>query len=156
MHLENTIVIHASPDRIFSLAAAVERWPEILPHYRRVTVLDLLPSGRLLDMAAWRGRIPVHWRAQQLIDHNNWRMTFKHIWGVTRGMEVEWCFEPVADISGPSTRVTIRHDLTLRWPLIGRWVAEHIIGPMFIDYIARRTLLRIKELAEVDGTYAAS
>jgi hypothetical protein len=44
--------------------------------------------------------------------------------------------------------VSIHHELELGWPLIGGFVAERIIGPQFIDAIARRTLRRIKALAE--------
>lgn len=40
------------------------------------------------------------------------------------------------------------HDLTLRWPLVGRWVTERIVGPVFLDFIARRTLEAIRARAE--------
>lgn len=77
-------------------------------------------------------------------------------------MEVEWRFEPLCEPSGDgsagrdATLVTIRHDLSLRWPLIGPWVADHLIGPRFIDYIATRTLARIKHLVESECADAAS
>jgi hypothetical protein len=44
--------------------------------------------------------------------------------------------------------VRIEHALELRWPLIGRFAAERVIGPQFIDAIAGRTLRTIKGLAE--------
>ena len=49
---ENEILITASPDIIFPLAAAVERWPELLPHYRWVRVLDRRDGRSLVSMAA--------------------------------------------------------------------------------------------------------
>jgi hypothetical protein len=44
--------------------------------------------------------------------------------------------------------VSIHHALELRWPLIGAWAAEHVIGPHFVAHIAGKTLQRIKQLAE--------
>ena len=40
MHTENTIEIHGDVKRIFQVAAQVDKWPEILPHYRWVRVLQ--------------------------------------------------------------------------------------------------------------------
>ena len=44
--------------------------------------------------------------------------------------------------------VSIEHQLDLGWPLIGRLVAARVIGPQFVEAIARRTLRRVKTLAE--------
>ena len=38
--------------------------------------------------------------------------------------------------------------MDLGWPLIGGVAAERIIGPQFVEAIARRTLRRVKALAE--------
>jgi hypothetical protein len=42
----------------------------------------------------------------------------------------------------------IDHDLVMTWPVVGRLVGDVIVGPVFIDWIARRTLLGVKELLE--------
>ena len=59
-------------------------------------------------------------------------------------MQVAWRL----DESDDGVEVSIEHDLRLRWPLIGEWVASRIIGPQFVEAIARRTLYRVKQLAE--------
>ena len=59
-------------------------------------------------------------------------------------MQVGWRFEP--NVGG--WQVSIEHSLELGWPLIGGFAAERIIGPQFIEAIARRTLSRVKVLAE--------
>ena len=59
-----------------------------------------------------------------------------HIGGFTKGMDVSWLLTP----EGDATRVTITHDFTLTWPLIGEFVAHRIVGQFFVDAIARRTL----------------
>ncbi len=151
MHTENEIKIQASVDRIYRLAAAVEEWPAILPHYRWVRVLENSGDRRLVEMAARRDWIPVSWRAEQQLYPEVPRITFRHVLGITRGMDVEWDFTPM----GEWVRVAISHDLLLGWPLIGPAVADLIIGPQFVANIAGTTLLRIKTLAEAEEDPAA-
>jgi ribosome-associated toxin RatA of RatAB toxin-antitoxin module len=136
--------IAAPYERVFSLAAEVERWPQLLPHYRYVRRLPAPGNERRFAMGARRGRIPVRWEAVQRPLPGERRIEFTHTGGVTRGMEVAWRFEP----AGEGWQVSIHHELELGWPLVGGFVAERIIGPQFIDAIARRTLRRIKALAE--------
>lgn len=146
MHTENAIFVHADAQTVYRLAAAVERWPELLPHYRWVRVLEDDGQQRLLDMAARRDWIPVRWWAVQHRFPDIPRVTFRHVGGITRGMGVEWSFEP-----GPGgVEVRIHHDLRLGWPILGALVADHIIGPLFVANIAGKTLRRIKELAEAE------
>lgn len=137
--------MRAPYDRVFDLAAAVERWPQILPHYRYVTpALD--PDGeRRFAMGARRGPIPVRWEAIQRPMRDERRIEFVHTGGVTRGMWVEWRFDEGAD---GMLDVSIEHRLDLGWPIIGGWAARHVVGPQFIEAIAGRTLRRIRELAE--------
>jgi uncharacterized membrane protein len=146
VHTETAIIMQASAQTIYRLASAVERWPEILPHYRRVRVLHDDGACRLIEMAAMRDVIPVSWQAEQCRFPDEPRITFRHVRGVTTGMEVEWRFQPFQG----GVRVAILHDLTLGWPLIGGLVAERIIGPFFIANIAGKTLQRIKQLAEAE------
>jgi ribosome-associated toxin RatA of RatAB toxin-antitoxin module len=136
--------IAAPYERVFSLAAEVERWPQLLPHYRYVRRLPAPGNERRFAMGARRGRIPVRWEAVQRPLPGERRIEFTHTGGVTRGMEVAWRFEP----AGEGWQVSIHHELELGWPMVGGFVAERIIGPQFIDAIARRTLRRIKVLAE--------
>lgn len=131
-------------DRIFDLAADVERWPEILPHYRYVRRLPDAAGERRFAMGARRGPIPVRWEAIQRRKRDERRIEFVHTGGVTKGMVVAWRFEELPD----AMDVSIEHELDLRWPLIGRFAAERVIGPHFVEAIARRTLRRVRQLAE--------
>lgn len=146
MHTETAVRIAGSQEAIFGYAARVEDWPRLLPHYRSVRVVAASGNERVVEMRARRNRIPVWWWARQVILPAERRIRFTHLRGVTRGMEVEWRFTPAAG----SVLVTIVHDLSLRWPLVGRVVAERIIGPMFVEPIAGATLRRIKMLVEQD------
>ncbi len=147
MHTENSAVIQASLETVYKYASEIDRWPDILPHYRWVRVVREEGNRRLAEMAARRGWIPVRWMAVQELIPDEPTITYHHVGGITKGMDVAWTFEP-----GPeAVKVTIRHDLRLRWPLIGGWVANRIIGPLFVAYIAGKTLQTIKALAESQG-----
>ncbi|MDQ7849148.1 MAG: SRPBCC family protein [Armatimonadota bacterium] len=145
MRLQNVIYINAPWERVLALAADVERWPERLPHYRRVRLLQRQGRRTTAEMAARRGRIPVRWLALQEVRPEERRILFTHTGGLTRGMAVEWTFTP----SSPGVRVAIVHVLPWRPPL--SWIAEAIVGRLFIAPIANRTLRRIKALSEAGG-----
>ena len=136
--------IDAPLERIFPLAAEVERWPERLPHYRYVRRLPASNGERRFAMGARRGPIPVRWEAIQRPFPDERRIEFTHTGGVTRGMQVAWRFEP----RDPGWDVSIDHELELGWPLIGALAARRVIGPQFVEAIARRTLRCVKVLAE--------
>ena len=139
------IRVAASPERIFPLAADVEGWPQLLPHYRYVHRLPSVDGERRFAMGARRGFIPVRWQATQRPMPERGVIEFTHTGGVTRGMAVAWRLVERGD---GITDVSIEHELHLAWPLIGRFAAERVIGPQFIDAIAGRTLRRIKLIAE--------
>ncbi len=147
MHTETTVQINGSAETVFRYAARVEDWPRLLPHYRGVRVIRANGNERVVEMRARRNRIPVWWWARQVVLPAERRIRYTHLRGVTRGMEVEWRLEPCA----AGVIVTIVHDLSPRWPLVGRAVADRIIGPMFVEPIAGATLRQIKRLVEQPG-----
>lgn len=144
MNVSNAVLIRAPLQQVYELAADVERWPILLPHYRWVRVLDRRGDWREVEMACWRDIVPIRWRAVLVLRPAIPRLDFRHVAGVTRGMVVSWNFAAGAD----GVWVTIQHDLELRWPLVGRAIGDLIIGPQFVSNVAGKTLHRIKELAE--------
>lgn len=139
--------IAASPDLVFDAAADVERWPAILSHYRWVRVRErAMGDGgyTIVEMAAWRPfgplNYPTWWVSEMRIDRAARRIRYRHVEGITRGMDVEWRVEP----AGPGAHVTIVHEWDgPPWPIIGRPAAEWVIGPVFVHGIASRTLAGI-------------
>jgi ribosome-associated toxin RatA of RatAB toxin-antitoxin module len=144
MHSEISIWIDAPPDLVFPLAADLEQWGRRLPHYSYVRILGRSDAGVHAAMSARRGAIPVFWEAVQTADPGSRTIRFRHVRGITRGMEVLWTLTQ----EGAGTRARIDHDLDLRWPLIGPWLAERVIAREFIQPIAAKTLQRFKALAE--------
>ncbi len=152
MHTVDTIAIASTPDVVYRLAADVERWPDILPHYRWVRVLETLGSDeRIVEMAARRDRLPVWWRSIQRCYPAERRITYKHIGGATTGMDVEWTIIPTSGV----TRARITHDIFLPWPVIGP-LAAWLMCDAFVSYIANQTLRGIAAAAEELAGYAGS
>jgi len=144
MQTSNSLWMRAPAERIYALAAEVERWPELLPHYRWVTVLERDGNRKLVEMAARRDWIPVRWQGLQELDGRIPRSRFRHVRGGTKSMEVQRRVERKEG----GTLVTIHRARDLRWPRIGQWAAEMVIGPQFVAHIAGKTLRHIKQLAE--------
>ena len=151
MHTVNHIVMDASVDRIFQIATDVERWPDILPHYRWVRFLDRRDGGGTVEMAAWRPfgllRYPAWWVSEMTVDREGREIRYRHVRGITRGMDVAWRLAPVPGRA--AVAVTIVHAWRgPAWPLVGALAAGLVIGPVFIRGIASRTLAGIKTFAE--------
>jgi ribosome-associated toxin RatA of RatAB toxin-antitoxin module len=146
MQTETATMMRGPLARIVELAADVERWPEILPHYRWVTLLEGGGDRKVVEMAARRGRFPLRWHAIQEIDRSGPIpvIAYHHIWGPTRGMEVAWTFTETPE----GVYVAINHRFHPPWPVIGNLVTNHIIGPRFIEHIAGLTLSTIKQIVE--------
>jgi len=147
MHTENEIWMRVPPERVFELVAEISRWPVLLPHYRWVRVLEERAGGRVAEMAARRGLFPVKWTSVQRLFPENGRICYHHISGITRGMDVEWRLTP----RDGGTQVVIVHDLALAGRLLRTELAGWIIGHLFVEAIAGRTLHHLKEFGEKEA-----
>lgn len=152
-------IVHAPVSEMFALASDVERWPEVLPHYRFVRMRDRVKGARAVEMSANRPfgffQWPTWWVSlMEIQDRDNGTrqaIRFRHIEGITTRMEVEWTFVPVAQ----GTHVTVLHLWNgPPWPIIGSLVARALIGPVFVHGIASRTLEGLARAAEQRQTSA--
>lgn len=132
----------APVEACFRAGADVEAWPRILPHYRwvRFRKKDGFAQG-VVEMAAWRpfGVIgyPTWWVSEMWHDPDAPAVFYRHVDGITRGMDVRWEFRP----DGDGTHIRIVHEWDgPRWPVIGKVAARAVIGPVFVSAIAARTL----------------
>jgi len=100
MRTVDQILIRESVDRIFQVASEVERWPEILAHYRWVRLLERRDGGGTVEMAAWRPfgplRYPTWWVSEMTVDRAACEIRYRHVRGMTRGMDVVWRFDSQA------------------------------------------------------------
>jgi ribosome-associated toxin RatA of RatAB toxin-antitoxin module len=151
---EISIDISAAPSRVFELAANIALWPELLPHYRKVTIESLKGDRTLARMAAVRKfgpiGIPVTWRVEQWPDDSDpadLQLHFRHVHGVTRGMDVTWHIR-AADEHGARSHVTIEHLFSRPLPIVGPDALPRFVDHFFVKPIASRTLATFKHLAE--------
>ena len=144
MRTVDTIRIAAPPDRVFAAAREVERWPDLLAHYRWVRLLEGTTTHGVVEMAAWRPfgpvRWPTWWKSRMESDPERRVVRYRHIGGITTGMDVEWAITPDADRAGGSLVTLLHWWEGPSWPLIRRPAAEWVIGPVFVHGIASRTL----------------
>lgn len=146
-------VVDASVATIFALASDVERWPQLLPHYRYVRFRERGIGGGIVEMSANRPFGPVNWPtwwvsqmdARPYSEGGDSVIRFRHIAGITTRMEVEWSFTPVTG----GARVTVVHLWNgPSWPVVGSFAARAVIGPVFVHGIASRTLAGLARAAE--------
>lgn len=149
-------VVRAPLGTIFEIARKVDEWPRHLAHYRFVRYRERSPDGGgVVEMSANRpfGPLgwPTWWLSEMAVHHPSARggerprIRFRHIGGITTGMDVEWSFEPAGD----GTHVRIVHEWDgPPWPLVGRFAATRVIGPIFVHGIASRTLAGLARAAE--------
>jgi ribosome-associated toxin RatA of RatAB toxin-antitoxin module len=158
MHTENTVYMRGPKSRIFQLAADIQDWPTLLPHYREVIVFEQTDDGRrkVVEMAAVRDdfplpglQFPVRWRSVQVCEPDAGRIYFKHLAGVAVGMWVVWSLED--DPLGRGVKVTIGHDLTYPFGFLNGWFVRNMVGDQFVHAIAGRTLATIKATVEKEG-----
>jgi len=136
--------IAAPPRDLFDLVSDLSRWERLLPHYRYVRILDQTNGVTRAAMSARRGRIPVFWEALQTRDLETLSIRFRHVRGVTRGMDVVWSLTPERG----GTLASVRHDLRFRVPLVGEWLAKRVIAREFIEPIVAKTLGCFRAAAE--------
>lgn len=149
------LFVRAPVRAIFPLAADVERWPEHLAHYRYVRFHERRSDGGgVVEMSAHRpfGAVnwPTWWTSEMAVAPPESRpdapwVRFRHIRGVTSGMDVQWSFAPSA--GGTLVRIVHVWDGP-PWPVIRDLAAGRVIGPVFVHGIASRTLAGLGRAAE--------
>jgi ribosome-associated toxin RatA of RatAB toxin-antitoxin module len=144
MHSESSIIIYSTIDNIFETAADLSLWPKILPHYRYINFLEKKSTKFKVEMAAKRNWIPIKWTSDVTIFPDKKEIHFQHLKAFTKGMKVVWTFTQLD--SGVDVRIF--HDLKSKIPIIGKFIAEQIVGNFFIHYVANQTLTHMKQYIE--------
>jgi hypothetical protein len=160
MEEEDSQYVRAPVRLMFELAARVEQWPAYLRHYRYVRFREKRSDGGgVVEMSAYRpfvvnagfirGRLslnwPTWWVSEMSVDDAKPSIRFRHVAGITTGMDVEWTFSQAR--AGTHVRIVHLWDGP-NWPVVGEFLATHLIGPVFIHGIASRTLAGLAGVAE--------
>ena len=146
-------IVRAPVERIFAIVRDVEHWPAYLAHYRFVRFRSRnTDGGGVVEMSANRPFGPLNWPtwwlSEMSVDEAVPYVRFRHIGGVTKGMDVEWSFSRIPE----GTHVRLYHVWNgPAWPVVGEFAATSVIGPVFIHGIASRTLEGLGRTAESHG-----
>ena len=93
--------VRAPAERVFQAAMDVEQWPVLLSHYRWVRLLDRTGDRTIVEMAAWRPfgpiKYPTWWVSEMWVDRGRPAVHYRHVRGITTGMDVVWQIVPVGD-----------------------------------------------------------
>ena len=135
--------MHAPKMVIFEIAANLELWPKILPHYRYIRFLERGANRNVVIMAARRSGIPISWISEQIIDRSRLEIHFHHLKAWTKGMRVVWTFSDTPD----GVLVAISHNLQFRIRPLAP-IIDLVIGDFFIHNIANKTLRCMKAYME--------
>jgi ribosome-associated toxin RatA of RatAB toxin-antitoxin module len=146
MDRTNEITIRAPLNKIFAVAANLQRWPEFLPHYRYNRYISQTPSGGVIKMACIRSGLKTTRISDYRIDPEKRQLHFYHRKSpFTRGMKVVWDFE---ELPGGLVRVVISYNLELKWSLIGPAITGWFGGRVYFHDIAEKTLAGLKRKVE--------
>jgi ribosome-associated toxin RatA of RatAB toxin-antitoxin module len=143
--------VRAPVPKVFAVVRDVEHWPAHLAHYRWVRFRERAPDGGgIVEMSANRPFGPLNWSTwwlseMRVTEGDTPSVRFRHVGGVTKGMDVLWQLEPRED--GTHVRLVHAWDGP-RWPLIGVVAATAVIGPVFVHGIASRTVAGLARTAE--------
>lgn len=124
-----------------AIAVAVERWPALLPSYRRVRYHGRSGSGHAYQFDACLGPATMRWTAEQLVFAGERRIVYRHLRGVPTGMWSEWRLSQAGD----GVSISVRHTWHQSTPVIGR-LAETLACRLLVQPLTERTLVELAAL----------
>ena len=143
IHLEHTIVIKSSIDKVYAIAEKIEKFPEFMPHVKTSNIIKKQGNKREVEMTAVVNGIKSHWISASTTNKNK-KITYKQIKGVCKVMGGEWLFKKVPE----GTTITLIHNFDPGLSIIGKLIGRIVIKK-WVDKYSRLTLGAIKDRAEL-------
>ena len=143
IHLEHSVVIKSSIDKVYSIAEKIENFTKFMPHVKKSTIIKRLGNKREVEMSAVVNGINSHWISASTTVKNK-KITYKQVKGFCKVMGGEWRFEKVPE----GSKITLIHKFDVGLSFIGKLIGR-IIVKSWVDKYSRLTLGAIKEKAEL-------
>lgn len=143
IHLEHTIVIKSSIDKVYDIAEKIEKFPEFMLHVKTSKVIKKQGNKREVEMSAVVNGIKSHWISASTTEKNK-KITYKQVKGVCKVMGGEWLFKKSLE----GTKITLVHNFDVGFSIIGKLIGRIIIKK-WVDKYSRLTLGAIKAKAEL-------
>ncbi|MFH1562292.1 MAG: SRPBCC family protein [Nitrospirota bacterium] len=139
----NSILIKADMNRVFSVAADMEKYPEFIPSYKEVKVVSREGNKMIVERIGQVGKKAVKWKSCVTIEPNK-SIKAEQLEGPIKGMQIQWLFENTKD----GVQITLTHDFEYKKiPLIGNLIGKLIVARI-VKKMAEETLKGIKGRAE--------
>ncbi len=141
--VRNEIIVDASVSVVFNVASDMERYPEFIPAYKKVRIVEQDGQRMIIERVGLVGKREVKWKSEVMIEAEK-TITAVQLEGPLKGMMIKWQFEE----RDGRTRILLVHDFEYkRIPLIGNLIARLIIARM-VSRMADETLAGIKRRVE--------
>jgi ribosome-associated toxin RatA of RatAB toxin-antitoxin module len=142
IHLEHSIIIKSSIDKVYSIAEKIDKFPDFMPHVKTSNIIKRQGNKREVEMTAVVNGINSHWISASTTEKNK-KITYKQVKGFCKVMGGEWRFTKVPE----GTKITLIHNFDVGLSFIGKLLGRTIIK-RWIDKYTRLTLGLIKKKAE--------
>jgi len=150
VNVENTVVINAPREEVFSLACDFESWPEFMPSYKEVKIVQRSEDRMVIERKGEVRGKPVFWKSEVRLEPPN-MIKARQVEGPIPDMEAEWFFEAL----NGETKIVLIHSfehkkvplIGAKIPLIGEIIAR-LIAAKVVRRMAQETLEAIKRRVE--------
>ena len=142
IHLEHSVVIKSTIDKVYAIAEKIENFPEFMPHVKTSKIIKRQGNKREVEMTSVVNGIKSHWISASTTEKNK-KITYKQVKGVCKVMGGEWLFNEVPE----GTKITLIHNFDVGLSFIGKLLGR-IIVKRWVDKYTRLTLGLIKAKAE--------
>lgn len=143
IHLEHTIFINSSIDKVYNIAEKIDKFPEFMPHVKTSKIIKKQGNKREVEMSAVVNGIKSHWISASTTQKNK-KITYKQVKGVCKVIGGEWLFNKVPE----GTTITLIHNFDVGFSIIGKLIGGIIIKK-WVDKYSHLTLGAIKQKAEL-------
>ena len=141
--VENTVYIKAKRDKCFSVVSDFEAWPQFVPMYKEVKVIERKGNKMVIERKGNVGGREVFWKSEaELMPPDVIRS--RQIIGPIPDMEIEWRFED--ELEG--TRIRLLHSFHYKKPPLIGWIIGRLIVKRIVSGMAQKTLEAIKRRVE--------
>ncbi|MFH0775444.1 MAG: SRPBCC family protein [bacterium] len=138
--VENTIYIKAKRDMVFSVVSDFEAWPQFIPTYKEVKVIERKGNKMVIERKGSVGGREVLWKSEAELFPPD-LIKSRQIVGPIPDMEIEWLFEDL----GEETRIRLIHSFHYKKPPLIGWVIGRLIVKRVVSAMAQKTLEAIKK-----------
>ncbi|MBI4778362.1 SRPBCC family protein [Candidatus Desantisbacteria bacterium] len=141
--IRNEIIVDAAVSIVFNIAADMEKYPEFIPTYKKVRIVQQDGQRMIIERVGLVGKKEVMWKSEVWLEAEK-TISAVQLEGPLQGMMVKWQFEK----RDGRTRILLVHDFEYKKiPLIGNLIAKFIIAQI-VSRMADETLVGIRRRVE--------